>query len=535
MGCRPATARALAAAVTTLVATALLAPPATMAGTSEVLILGSTVSGGSDSLEAKAVSDAGLLPVLVSDETWKSLTREEFASYRALVIGDTGFNSTSTFQAATDTASTWGPAITGNSVVMGTDPVGHAGQGGSQVVSAAMAFALDKPNQTGLYVTLGDAYDGAAPGTTVPLLDGLGTTHFTVSGADCYNDAHLVAQHPAVSGLTDTTLSNWSCSVHEQMDTWPANFQVLAIARNHGSSFTAADGTIGTPYILAAGQGVTTAGLSATPTDGVAAVGAKYEITARLIDPDTMQPIEGSLLRAATETHSGSIVVRDFLNCSTYLCQTNALGEVVFTYSAGDRGDDEIVVFQDENMNDFPDVGEKQLRVRVSWITPLPGTFGPGWPHTSGSSLDLKWSYGGAHRYLGNAFQGTENWNEAGTHVQFSRWSGSGPINVSMADATELGDTTIAITVAADWCYACSFTNNTIYFFSRQMDLLDDFQRTRTATHEIGHALSLRHPKDSGITTSTRSVMHQTADFRGRPNYNTPQQYDIDKVNALYP
>jgi hypothetical protein len=501
---------------------------------SEVLILGRSVSGGGNSLEAKAVLDAGLLPVIATDQTWRSLTRAEFAQYRAIVIGDTGGNSPSTFQAATDTASTWGPAVTGNQVIIGTDPVDHASSGGAGLVSAAIAFAVDKPNQTGLYVTLGDAYGDAAAGTKVPLLDGLGAQGFTVSGADCYDDAHLVARHPAVSGLTDALLSNWGCSVHEQIDTWPANFQVLAIARNRGSIFTAADGTVGTPYILAAGEELTTTGLSVTPTDGVAGIPDSYEISAHLVDPDTHQPLSGKLLRAATETTNSPIVVRSFLDCSTTLCLTNGVGEVRFSYRASAPGTHQIVVFQDDDVDDFPDVGERQVRVRVTWIQPAAGTWGPGWPHTSGSPVNLTWSYGGAHRYLGNGFQGTQNWNNAGTQVRFSRWPGSGPINVSMADATDLGDTTIAITLAADWCYACTYTNNTIYFFSQEMDKLDDFQRTYTATHELGHALGLRHLRELGLTTSTPSVMHQTWEFTKRAPYNTPQAYDIGKVNTLY-
>src|SRR5439155_3440992 len=63
----------------------------------------------------------------------------------------------------------------------------------------------------------------------------------------------IVEQHPALSGLTDTDLSNWSCSTHEGFVQWPAEFKVLAISRDVPSSYTAPDGSSGAPYIVARG------------------------------------------------------------------------------------------------------------------------------------------------------------------------------------------------------------------------------------------------------------------------------------------
>jgi PKD repeat protein/lysophospholipase L1-like esterase len=65
-----------------------------------------------------------------------------------------------------------------------------------------------------------------------------------------------------LNGLTDNALSSWGCSVHEAFDSYPSDFVVLAMARNIGSTYTAPDGTVGTPYILARGAGTYYAGLS---------------------------------------------------------------------------------------------------------------------------------------------------------------------------------------------------------------------------------------------------------------------------------
>ncbi|MEY3784216.1 MAG: hypothetical protein RLZZ230_538, partial [Candidatus Parcubacteria bacterium] len=53
-----------------------------------VLILGTTVSGGLSSLEATQVVAQGKTPVVVDAVTWGGMTTAEFASYRAIVLGD---------------------------------------------------------------------------------------------------------------------------------------------------------------------------------------------------------------------------------------------------------------------------------------------------------------------------------------------------------------------------------------------------------------------------------------------------------------
>jgi len=74
----------------------------------------------------------------------------------------------------------------------------------------------------------------------VSLLDGLdvGGSGFSVQGAGCTDKVHIEAASPALKGIDDTLLSNWSCSVHEAFDTWPAKFGVLAVDTDAGSLYT---------------------------------------------------------------------------------------------------------------------------------------------------------------------------------------------------------------------------------------------------------------------------------------------------------
>jgi hypothetical protein len=85
-----------------------------------------------------------------------------------------------------------------------------------------------------------------------------------------------------------------------------------------------------------------------------------------------------------------------------------------------------------------------------------------------------------------------------------------------------------------DDCITCTYAENYIFLNRSQMDSPDwnDFLKTKTTTHEVGHALGLRHPTDAGLTDrdATPSVMWQ-----GETPWNTPQLYDTDRVRGIYP
>ncbi len=219
-----------------------------------VLILDSTVSGGASSPEALAAISLGMDVEVVDGATWGAKSAGEFGSYRALILGDNSCDSTS-IDAAVNNRTTWSPKIDGNIVLIGTDPVYHHAQGGAQLTSSGVAFVVAEPGDTGLYATLSCLFHHAPPLTSVALLDQFGA--FTVRGnLACYNDVHIVASHVALSGTTDTTLSNWTCSVHEAFDGFPEGFLPLAIANGvvGSGSITFADSSFGVPYILARGR-----------------------------------------------------------------------------------------------------------------------------------------------------------------------------------------------------------------------------------------------------------------------------------------
>ncbi len=221
-----------------------------------VLILESTVTGGSSSVEAAQATALGLTPVVVDAATWAATTADEFATYRALILGDpTCSIDPSLIAAAEANRAVWGPKVNGNVIIVGSDPVYHQYLSGAvTLTNQAINFSAYEPSKTGAYISLSCYYSAAPSGTPVPLLDQLGGSFTVVGQGACPNDSHIVAVHPALSGLTDADLSYWGCSSHEGFVSWPAQFLVLAISKDIPSPYVAPDGTSGAPYIVARGS-----------------------------------------------------------------------------------------------------------------------------------------------------------------------------------------------------------------------------------------------------------------------------------------
>lgn len=222
----------------------------------KVLILDSSVTGGMSSIEAQEAIADGYGVDVVDSATWDSMTADQFAAYRAIVLGDPTCGDESAVAAAESNAMTWGQVIDGNIEIIGSDPVFHATNTNpaiAAVTQRAVDFAVGQSGKTGAYISLSCYFAGTGAATHVSLLDGLDPNGggFSVQGAGCEDRIHIVNSSPALSGIDDTLLSNWSCSVHEFFDSWPAKFGVLAIDTDAGDLYTAADGTTGDPYILA--------------------------------------------------------------------------------------------------------------------------------------------------------------------------------------------------------------------------------------------------------------------------------------------
>ena len=347
---------------------------ATHGGTADLLMLSTTLVDHSTTLIAVEKEQAAVLGMsvdVVSAATWGTMTAAEFASYKAIVLGDPHCVSSGTapIAAAEANRAVWGPVITGNVIVIGTDPDFHRTQGGAALTKGGINFATAEAGKTGAYITLSCYYFGV-PTTSpvpVPVLDEFGTFNVhgqnVPGGTSCPADSHIVATHPAISALTDADLSNWGCSFHEGFVLpLPSDFLVLAIAKDVPSTFVAADGTSGTPYIIARGVEVIS-DIDLSPDGGVNEVGTDHTVTAHVTTDDPLPgtPVVNTLVTFTVLSGPNAGV--------TGTATTNASGLASFTYT-GSRGVGTDVIVA--TFVDSSGVTQTSGTVEKHWVDPTP-------------------------------------------------------------------------------------------------------------------------------------------------------------------
>ncbi len=213
--------------------------------TRKVLILGSTISGGLQSEEAKAIAALPPNPTpfeieVVTPAQWKLMSANQFMSYRALIIGDAACTQgTAAWQAALETRDTWGAIVDGNIIVAGSNLASNSWAVGTgdpdPVIQGAMNFATGVQRRTGMYVSLGCAYKSAPNGTVVELLSPFG--EFKVAGMGCVEFGHVPIQYPAyfTEFLFDGLLIGQdNCAAKSVFTSYPQNdFSVGALALDY--------------------------------------------------------------------------------------------------------------------------------------------------------------------------------------------------------------------------------------------------------------------------------------------------------------
>ena len=227
-----------------------------------MLVYGPTSGGIADTLPGYSVTvwDAA---------TWSGKSSADFAAFDVIVFGDWPAFGVypSTWAPAVANQAVWAPTITGNRVVIGTDPDFHATNGtpaAVTVIADLVGFAAADPAPgPGLYVALSGAYAGSPP-TPVDLLAPWGPVIAEDSGGG--ENIEIIASHPALTGLTNADLSNWGESTHEGFSSWSAGWVPLAMALDAPTApYHAGTGHDGLVYILASGSSLVPI-VSGTPT-----------------------------------------------------------------------------------------------------------------------------------------------------------------------------------------------------------------------------------------------------------------------------
>jgi uncharacterized repeat protein (TIGR01451 family)/MYXO-CTERM domain-containing protein len=277
--------------------------------------------GNSASAIDKTIAESlGFTTEVVTDAAvWNAKTTADFATYKAIVLPDNYCDGPSS--TALDSAAVWAPAVTGNVLLIGGDPELHSGGapgGPTSLLTNGIGFAAADTGHTGLMYALGCGL----PDMTA--LNQFGS--FTVGGFGS-DSIHIVAVHPALSGLTDALLSNWGSSTHLKFEAFPENFVPLAIQLDgtNPGIMSFADGTSGTPFLLVRGSGVQPVGLN---------VSASAAATVEAGSPLTYTITYGNTGSAAT----GVVLTAPVPAGTTFVSATGggALASGVVTWAIGD-------------------------------------------------------------------------------------------------------------------------------------------------------------------------------------------------------
>ena len=315
-------------------------------GSKQALIHGPSVSGSPSEEETWAIG-AGFVVTVVTGPTWTAMpttgpgAKDSFDDFQVLIIGDPGCFAMP--DSATANFASWAPAVMGlppsvntlpgNRILIGTDPVGHSSQGGSELILRGIIFAGYQKDRTGVYFNMscGNNSTGLAALTA---LSSTGSPAWTINNLPpCGGTVSLIATAPALTPLTSNDLQGWQCSVHETFPSFPSDWRALALATDSSLS-PAVCGTdipvCGEPYILVAGKGIVVCSLciSLSPLTATNPPGTAHKVTATVTEPGGL-PQVGELITfevfGVNENPAGT--------CVPVTCLTDSLGQVSFTYS----------------------------------------------------------------------------------------------------------------------------------------------------------------------------------------------------------
>ena len=318
-----------------------------------------TSAAGPGSLEAARTTALGFTNTFVTDAQWGAMTKDQFADYQLIVVGDTGFGvpaaASTNSQALADAVMDNGTANTkaGNRFLIGTDPAGHNGQGGEDVIETGIDFAGVQEGATGLYFTVSDGdfdYDfNGQPDVLDKLLPKLtidATPGWTQNNSPpCGGSASLISNAAQFSTLSSSDIQGWFCSVHVSYPTFPSDWLPLAIATDTtnqptcGKDVDTNADVCGETYLIIAGSGITATApnLALTPTTATNPVGTNHTVKATVTNSDSSPRSGETVTFTVTGANAGASGT-----CVPASCQSDSNGEVTFTYTGNNVGDDTI-------------------------------------------------------------------------------------------------------------------------------------------------------------------------------------------------
>ncbi len=192
------------------------------------------VYGSADYYESTYLGAMGHDVTVWDDTAWAAATATEFAQFDAIVVGDDSCSGpgSANLQTLYDTRDVWGPVLTGNVMVSGTDPICHYQYG----YTGAYDFFVNAVEWSAAAGTTGAYFSGDWGERSLDYLEPLGVFTSTAYSGD---DVVIVdSAHAILSGLTEADLDGWGNTYHASI-TGPSDWD-LVLEVDSGADLTLA-------------------------------------------------------------------------------------------------------------------------------------------------------------------------------------------------------------------------------------------------------------------------------------------------------
>lgn len=210
------------------------------------------------------LTDAGHTVTVWDDATWQAADAGDFAAFDAILVGQGGCGDPTAPSGFWANAALWGPLVTGNVFMHGFDDHNSDVNDYDGLIVNCGGFASSGEG-LGLCISIQclnidevAAPEGGAEGTfTIP-----GIGEFEVDGESGNGIVIVAPEHPAMLGLTDAGLDCWGDSVHQHIQSFPDDFDVLAVDNGVACGDLGSDGAeageggVTGPVIVARGREV---------------------------------------------------------------------------------------------------------------------------------------------------------------------------------------------------------------------------------------------------------------------------------------
>lgn len=176
------------------------------------------------------LTNAGHTVTVWDDSTWQGATAGDFAAFDAILVGESSCGDPTVPSEFWANEALWAPLVTGNVLMHGFDDHNSDENDYDGLIVNCGEFA-SAGNGLGLCISIqcvdtdNAAPEGGFAGTfTVP-----GMGDFGLDGEGGNGIVIVAPEHPAMAGLTNDGLDCWGSSVHQHIQSFPNDFDVLAV------------------------------------------------------------------------------------------------------------------------------------------------------------------------------------------------------------------------------------------------------------------------------------------------------------------